>query len=418
MAAVLQSAAPPAAPLPAGGGLGGIERYADRVLKPLARAIDRDGFYPEAFLAGLGQHHGYGAALGGAASAVELAHQLRVIEAVGRRCGATAFSVWCQAACAWYLKCAPNPAPRRRYLRAVLAGQQLAGTGMSNALKHLSGLETCRLRARAHAGGYVVDGALPWISNLGPGHLLLTAAAVGTGGYIMLAVRMDAAGIEMKPSPQFSGMMGVGTYSVRFRAVEIPSAGVLATPAQFDAYLARIKPGMILTQIGIGLGVMRGCLDIIEALPAGSQTDCFLDDGPGAVRADLAAMAAETQALARAAQTGEAVLLDVLRLRARASERVLSVAQATVLRCGACGYLTAHPAQRRLREALFVAIITPALKHLRRDIHALSTRPAAPPRPVQSAAVRGNGTEKVDRRQRCAVRYTSKALRDTLPENA
>jgi len=30
-----------------------------------------------------------------------------------------------------------------------------------------------------------------------------------------------------------------------------------------------------------------------------------------------------------------------------------------------------HPAQRRLREAVFVAIVTPALKHLRKEIHDL-----------------------------------------------
>jgi hypothetical protein len=35
---------------------------------------------------------------------------------------------------------------------------------------------------------------------------------------------------------------------------------------------------------------------------------------------------------------------------------------------GAKGYLQRSPAQRRLREAYFVAIVTPAIKHLRREI--------------------------------------------------
>jgi hypothetical protein len=43
------------------------------------------------------------------------------------------------------------------------------------------------------------------------------------------------------------------------------------------------------------------------------------------------------------------------------------------LHAGAKGYLMRHPAQRRLREAVFVAIVTPALKHLRKEIHDLES---------------------------------------------
>lgn len=35
-----------------------------------------------------------------------------------------------------------------------------------------------------------------------------------------------------------------------------------------------------------------------------------------------------------------------------------------------------HPAQRRLREAMFVAIVTPALKHLRQEINRLEQEAA------------------------------------------
>ena len=37
-----------------------------------------------------------------------------------------------------------------------------------------------------------------------------------------------------------------------------------------------------------------------------------------------------------------------------------------MLHCGARGYLKSHRAQRRLREAYFVAIVTPATKQLRK----------------------------------------------------
>ena len=44
----------------------------------------------------------------------------------------------------------------------------------------------------------------------------------------------------------------------------------------------------------------------------------------------------------------------------------VAAAHAAMLHCGARGYLKSHRAQRRLREAYFVAIVTPATKQLRK----------------------------------------------------
>ena len=60
-----------------------------------------------------------------------------------------------------------------------------------------------------------------------------------------------------------------------------------------------------------------------------------------------------------------------LKLRASAAELTLAAAQSAALHAGAKGYLMRSPAQRRVREAMFVAIVTPALKHLRKEIAAL-----------------------------------------------
>ena len=44
----------------------------------------------------------------------------------------------------------------------------------------------------------------------------------------------------------------------------------------------------------------------------------------------------------------------------------VAAAHAAMLHCGARGYRRSHRAQRRLREAYFVAIVTPATKQLRK----------------------------------------------------
>ena len=53
-------------------------------------------------------------------------------------------------------------------------------------------------------------------------------------------------------------------------------------------------------------------------------------------------------------------------LRLRLGDASVAAAHAAMLHCGARGYLKSHRAQRRLREAYFVAIVTPATKQLRK----------------------------------------------------
>jgi alkylation response protein AidB-like acyl-CoA dehydrogenase len=56
----------------------------------------------------------------------------------------------------------------------------------------------------------------------------------------------------------------------------------------------------------------------------------------------------------------------VIDLRLRAGDAAVAAAHAAMLHCGARGYLKSHRVQRRLREAYFVAIVTPATKQLRK----------------------------------------------------
>ncbi len=57
-----------------------------------------------------------------------------------------------------------------------------------------------------------------------------------------------------------------------------------------------------------------------------------------------------------------------MRARLAVSDLTLRAAQAAMQHEGARGYVLGASAQYRLREAQFVAIITPSMKHLRREV--------------------------------------------------
>ncbi|MDU0953854.1 MAG: pyruvate dehydrogenase complex E1 component subunit beta [Bradyrhizobium sp.] len=64
--------------------------------------------------------------------------------------------------------------------------------------------------------------------------------------------------------------------------------------------------------------------------------------------------------------TDETYWRKVVALRLRAGEASVAAAHAAMLHCGARGYIKGNRAERRLREAYFVAIVTPATKQLRK----------------------------------------------------
>lgn len=351
-----------------------IVAHIQQSLVPAVEDIDQKGVYPREFMHQLG-------ALGGFASAVSkengglgltLSEQIAVTSAVAESCGSTAFVVWCQSVSAYYLQHAPNTGVQQRFLSKVAKGELLCGTGMSNAVKHLAGIERIHLQAKRTDNGYEIKGVLPWVSNLQHGNLIIAAAALEDGGYVMFAAPLDSTNLELHCCPDFSGMQGTATYNVRFHGVQLDNDSVLAHPEQFVDYIASIKPGFVISQIGMGAGIIKTSIHSIEQTnKTHSHVNQFLDNQGEDLQQELDSLLAEVQRLVPQIHNGTVNCLDVLKARAAASELSLKAVNSEALHTGAKGYLMRHGAQRRLREALFVAIVTPALKHLRKEIHSL-----------------------------------------------
>jgi len=244
---------------------------------------------------------------------------------------------------------------------------------MSNPMKTFAGIETLLLRARPIDGGYVVNGALPWVSNLGPDHYFGAVADVeGEDREIMFIVRCDAVGVELRNCPSFSAMEGTNTWAVRLTDHAIGAAELVADPVR--PFVGRIRAAFILLQCGMGLGVAQGAIDSMWTVERQlGHVNEYLDDRPDDLQNELDALTERTMRLARTPfATDNEFMIEVLDARAHASELALRAAQSALLHQGARGYLMSSPVQRRVRESHFVAIVTPAIKHLRKEIARLS----------------------------------------------
>lgn len=117
-----------------------------------------------------------------------------------------------------------------------------------------------------------------------------------------------------------------------------------------------------------------GAIDDIKQGTAVSNA--FLEDQAGNLQAELDRLVDKTVSLAKTPfNTDKDFFLDVLNVRMQGAMLSLRATQAAMLHQGAKGYLMSASPQRRLREAQFVAIVTPAIKHLRYLSHQLMGEP-------------------------------------------
>ncbi|HXW30616.1 MAG TPA: acyl-CoA dehydrogenase family protein [Xanthobacteraceae bacterium] len=335
-------------------------------LRPLVPRIDTEGLYPAGVLRRLGEagafaHHArhLGKGPGGIIDAIA------AMAEVGAVCLSTAFCAWCQDALVWYLDRADNAAPREHYLGVVAAGRRLGGTGLSNPMKFFSGLEPLALKGVRVAGGYRVTGRLPFVSNLDEDHLFASIFALdgAPDRKIMALFRAGQDGVRLARNAHFIALEGTGTYSTLIRNAFVADEDTLSDDA--DRFVPRIRQGFVLLQAGMGLGMARGAARLMRGDGASGRHAAHLPLGPDAIETRAAELEARIAAHAQSAEDPDRrAFLEVLRTRLNLSWLALEAAQAAMLQFGVRGYLVGSEAARRLREAQFVAIITPSVKHI------------------------------------------------------
>jgi alkylation response protein AidB-like acyl-CoA dehydrogenase len=355
-----------------------LDQLISEQLAPRVTAIDLEGEYPETFLRAYGHAGGFGGVVatinGGHGQGIE--HTIRSMARVGEWCLSTAFAIWCQTACARYIELSDNPVAKQRWLPDLATGRRLGGTGLSNTFKSACAIEKFLLKAKRVEGGYEINGTLPWVSNLGEDHLFVTGCPVEDDGrLVFFVVQCNQPGFRLLEGAHFTALEGTGTFACQFKGVLIEDAAVLAHPESSATYLARIQPGMILAQLGMGIGLIRDCIRLIQnAGKTHAHINCHERTQAEHLDEALNDAEAEIFRLARVLDSGPkpselpAILTEVLKIRLKGGELSLEAAQAAMLHLGARGYVRTSPAQRRLREAYFVAIVTPSLKHLRQEI--------------------------------------------------
>lgn len=335
-------------------------------LPPVIDAIDRGTLYPADFLRNIGAAGAFASHLP-EGDVADLNPAIDAMGEVAELCGASGFMTWCQDTLVWYLANTDNAALKARLLEKTARGELLGGTGLSNPMKSFFGIEKLKLKGKRVDGGYVVRGALPWVSNLGPDQIFGTIFECEGGEKVMFVADCASENIELLPCAPFLAMDGTGTYGVHFKDAFIPDEMVLAHQAL--PFVKKIRAGFILLQSGMATGLIRDCISIMEKTKGTlGHVNKFLPmQQPEDFAGELDRIETEVRELAATPyDTSDDYWRRVVQIRLEAGDASVAAAHAAMLHTGARGYLMSHRAQRRMREAYFVAIVTPATKQLRK----------------------------------------------------
>ena len=340
------------------------ENILKQELSPIAGAIDEEGYYPECVMRQLGKVGAF--QVSNLTKQESMSKRLKLVEMSAEYCVSTSFLIWCHTTSISFITNSHNSYLKERLLPLMESGEVLGGTALSNPMKYYASMEDVRLKAKVVEGGYIINGIIPYVSNVGPGHWFGAIAEVNKEQRILAMIDCNSLNITMKEHKNFTGLNGTSSYTCRFKDVFIPNECIISDSA--DQFIPMIRSSFVLSQVGMGLGLIRACADnMLKVVNKQNDTNQFIGTTPSEIIEQLHTLQHNAYQLTE--DSSEKDFISTVQIRLESAELALKTAETAILYQGAAGYYRQSECMRRLREALFIAIVTPAIKHLKRIIY-------------------------------------------------
>ncbi|MDP2354718.1 MAG: acyl-CoA dehydrogenase family protein [Beijerinckiaceae bacterium] len=330
-----------------------------------ASALDRDEAVASSLLPQLGRAGLFtiGAPKRFGGDGEQTTEAIEAIAAVSELSLAAGFVFWGHRTYLEYLLQSPSSALRDRLAPAIVRGEVAGATALSNAMKFLAGLEGLQIEAREKQGRILLDGKMPWVTNLRKeGFHVAAAVARQDGSSFIASLRHDVPGLVRSPDLDLISMRATNTAAVRLAGVEITDEDIIAPDAQ--AWLPAVRPAFLGLQCGMSIGLARRALN--EALAAVGAGRSVLSPEIDALSQRLAT---ETKRLHSGVSQSkfQADPAALFRIRIALADIVSEAVELELQAGGGACYLS-QPGEhfaRRWREAAFIPVVTPSLVQLK-----------------------------------------------------
>ena len=200
--------------------------------------------------------------------------------------------------------------------------------------------------ARAVESGFVLDGAMPWVTAAERADLFVTGGVLDDGRQLLAAVPKDAEGLVVREAFDLAALGASRTAEVACEGVFIPETAVLAGPSSD----VMATPGLAgtggLETSALAIGQARAAIVAMAELAADRRD---LDEPLAALSAHWSRVAGDLMAAAGGAGNPASI-------RGEANDLALRSTQAFLTARKGSGFLKSNPAQRWARQALFFLV--------------------------------------------------------------
>ena len=281
---------------------------------------------------------------------------------------AAAFVAWGQRVFIEYLLHSPNQALARDWTGPLLRGELAGATALSNAMKFLSGIESLQISARQDGDDWVLDGRMPWVTNLRPDGFLVAAAVTAPDGTpAVVALPQGIAGLTRSADLRLLGLQSSNTAALEVKGVRISPRWLIHADAR--QYLPQARPAFAGLQCGLSIGLARRALRQAATAGQGQGARGILAEPLAQLQAQVEYLSDQLIAGVREGRyVAEPWLLFEVRIAL--AEAAQQAVQLELQASGGAAYL--KPAgdgfARRWREAAFLPIVTPSLVQLKTEL--------------------------------------------------
>lgn len=276
---------------------------------------------------------------------------------------AAAFVFWAQRVVVECVLHSPNRELVQELLPPLLEGTLAGAPGLSNAMRSLGGLGKMQVQFVPAVEGVIVQGSVPWATNLRSDGFVAVIAAehAANASRAVFAVPNCAAGISRGNDHDLLGLRGTNTAALKFD--DVPLAPRWQVHPHAETFLPGVRPMMLAIQCGLGLGLATASLRAARSRTIAhsilvaeiDELECAIGNYWGTLSTALDA---------GRFKTAPAELFD---LRIKMVELATSAVHLELQALGARAYDRGanQGFARRMREAAFLPILTPSLVQLK-----------------------------------------------------
>ena len=347
-----------------------VDRFIERDVRPVARALEAADAYPDAIVEKLVELGIFGATVAPEHGGLGLAAvtYARIVERLSAAWMSVAGLFNSHLIMAAAVERYGTDDQRRRFLPRFASGELRGGIALTEP-DCGTDLQAVRTHARREGDHYVVNGAKTWITNSAEGHILAVLlktdprAQPPHKGMSLLLIEKGP-GFKVARKLDKLGYRGIDTAELVFEDCRVPAANLVGM--EEGRGLQQVLNGLELGRINVaarGVGLARACLEDSLRYSQSRKTFGKPISEHQAIQLKLADMATRveagrllTEAAARAYDAGGRCDLEAGMAKLYATEAALENSLEAMRIHGAYGYSKEYNIERYYRDAPLLAI--------------------------------------------------------------